>query len=66
MGVQIPLRQGFTTRGYSSVGRATALHAVCQEFESPYFHSVQICACFISAIECRRVSALAYGDIAQR
>lgn len=24
--------------GYSSVGRAPALHAGCQEFESPYLH----------------------------
>ena len=24
--------------GYSSVGRASALHAGCQEFESPYLH----------------------------
>ena len=25
-------------RGYSSVGRALALQAGCQEFESPYLH----------------------------
>ena len=32
--------QSHGTRGYSSVGRAPALQAGCQEFESPYLHSL--------------------------
>lgn len=27
--------------GYSSVGRAPALHAGCQEFESPYLQKIE-------------------------